>query len=275
MNFHQKNETILTQDITNGLGEIVIRHPEGTFALTPASIISIRALCLNQKLLFGKGIDWGCGSGCLAIVAARIDEVQEVIGLDISEVNIKVARQNALGNCVDAKVTFSQSDSFTPPSEVDRQHLTTFENQTHFILANPPSSEGDDGFEYRRMILRDARKYLIKGGVVFLSISSQYGQQRIDQLSQQIAGYVYGGVLSSTEWVPFDLRRADLLHCLEVYVQEEIRGGMKYSFLHPETIHKEVMIDAQTALAYFHQTGTSPLSKWQTHLFRYIRNEKE
>jgi SAM-dependent methyltransferase len=273
MNNLNNNETILPSEKTNGLGEIIIHHPEGTFALTPASNISIQAICMNQLLLLGNGIDWGCGTGCLAIVAAKIGKVNQVIGLDISDANIEAACQNAIINGVNAKAKFAKSDSFTPYSEMDRQYLNSLKNQTTFILANPPSSEGDDGFEYRRMILRDARTYLIKGGVVFLSISSQYGPRRINNLAQQIEGFEYGGILSSTEWVPFDLRRADLLRCLDVYVQEERRGGMKYSFQYPESINRETMIDAQTALAYFSKTGISPLSKWQTHLFRYGRNE--
>ncbi len=273
MNNLNNNETILPSEKTNGLGEIIIHHPEGTFALTPASNISIQAICMNQSLLLGNGIDWGCGTGCLAIVAAKIGKVNQVIGLDISEANIEAACQNAIINDVNEKVKFAKSDSFTPYLEMDRQYLASLKNRTTFILANPPSSEGDDGFEYRRMILRDARTYLIKGGVVFLSISSQYGPQRINQLAQQIDGFEYGGILSSTEWVPFDLRRTDLLHCLDVYVQEERRGGMKYSFQNPESLNREAMIDAQTALEYFSQTGISPLSKWQTHLFRYGRDE--
>jgi SAM-dependent methyltransferase len=275
MNNLNNNVTILPSQKTNGLGEIIIHHPEGTFALTPASNISIQAICMNQSLLLGNGIDWGCGTGCLAIVAAKIGKVNQVIGLDISDANIEAACQNAIINGVIEKVKFAKSDSFTPYLEMDRQYLASLNNRITFILANPPSSEGDDGFEYRRMILRDARKYLIKGGVVFLSISSQYGPQRINQLVQQIDGFEYGGILSSTEWVPFDLRRADLLRCLDVYVQEERREGMKYSFQRPKSSNKEAVIDAQTALAYYSQTGESPLSKWQTHLFRYGGGENK
>jgi hypothetical protein len=104
--------------------------------------------------------------------------------------------------------------------------------------------------------------------VVFLSISYQYGQQRLGRLGQQIPGISYGGVLTSTDWVPFDLQRSDLLHCLEVYANEESRGGLKYAFLDPETT--DVSIDARAALETFRRAGLSPLTKWQTHLFRFV-----
>ena len=133
-----------------------------------------------------------------------------------------------------------------------------------FILANPPSSEGDDGFGYRRVVLRGARIFLVPGGVVFLSVSYQYGMSRVERLCQDAPGFEYRGVLASTDWVPFDLNRPDLLHCSHLYADEERRGGFEYAFRHPR--HEQTMT-AQAALAHYEQTGDSPLSKWQTHLF--------
>lgn len=258
--------TTIEEKETCGLGKFVFQHPEGSFALTPASRITLEAITQNQNLLFGKGIDWGCGTGCLAITAARIESVIRIIGLDISEDNIRAARQNICANHVEGKVEVEISDSYAPKTSSGRQKLETYRKQTQFILSNPPSSEGDDGFEYRRIVLRDARSYLKEGGVVFLSISYQYGKKRIDTLAQQIKGYSYGGILSSTEWVPFDLQRSDLFHCLETYVQEERRGGSEYQFQDPEAAGESRM-NAEEAFACYQRSGKSPLSKWQTHLF--------
>jgi hypothetical protein len=262
------NNTTIEAKYTNGLGKFVFQQHEGSFALTPASMITLEAFYHNQALLFGKGIDWGCGIGCLAITAARIEKVTRVIGLDISEVNIREARQNIRDNNVEGKVEVELSDSFVPKTSLGRRKLDAYKQQTQFILANPPSSGGDDGFEYRRIVLRDARSYLQGGGGVFLSISYQYGEKRIGNLVEQIKGYAYGGVLSSTEWVPFDLQRDDLLHCLEAYVGEERQGGIAYQFQHPEAV-EESMMNAKDALACYKRTGKSPLSKWQTHVFTF------
>jgi 16S rRNA G966 N2-methylase RsmD len=266
--YSQDNRTTLKTDAPGGLGEIRILHPPGTFALTPASCIATQAIRKYPHLIFRNGIDWGSGTGCLAITAAKIQKVKRVIGLEIATLNVEVARQNAILNGVEDKVEFFLSDSYTPVAEADRKRLEILWGQTNFILANPPSSEGDNGFEYRRLVIMGARQYLVTGGVVFLSISHQYGQQRVERLSQQIPGFSYGGVLASTDWVPFDLERPDLLHCLELYVEEERRGGLKYVFVNPEV--PNVYMDAQAALAYFRRMGLSPLTKWQTHLFRYI-----
>src|SRR5205807_9603 len=104
------------------------------------------------------------------------------------------------------------------------------------------------------------------GGVVFLSVSSQYGPARVDRLCQEEPGFAYEGVLASSGWAPFDLGRPDLLQCLRQYAAEERRGGLAYAFRHPDHPEKEGL-DARTALAYHETTGCSPLSQWQTLLF--------
>jgi hypothetical protein len=190
--------------------------------------------------------------------------------LEISEANVAMAEKNALLNGVADKVTVLVSDSYRPISDAGRQTVNALKGQVNFILSNPPSSENDDGFEYRRMVLRGARDYLMKDGLVFLSISAQYGWPRVERLCQEIPGFAYGGILASTDWVPFDLSRPDLLHCLKLYAQEESRGGLDYAFLDPQAATAGFM-NAQSALAHFRRTGQSPLSKWQTHLFRYVR----
>lgn len=263
----QDHLTVLTAEMTSGLGEISILQPPGTFALTPATLVILQAIGSHQSLIHGNGIDWGSGTGCLAIAASMITAVDRVVGLEITPANVQAARQNALLNQAESRVRFLLSDSYEPVAETDRRTLETFKGQTHFILANPPSSEGDDGFAFRRRVLEGARPYLVPGGVVLLNISYQYGQERIEQLTQQIPGFTHEGILTSTDWVPFDLQRADLMDCLEAYAKEENRGGWKYLFAHPETA--DVFLDARSALANFQRTGLSPLTKWQTHLFRF------
>lgn len=256
-------------DVTRGLGPFEFHHPPGTFALTPASRISLQAIWDHQPLLRGTGLDWGSGVGCLGIAAARIPAVDRVVGLELSEANVQVAVVNAARNDVAHKTSFLQADSYTPFVVEDRANLSAFAGQMGFILANPPSSDGDDGFEFRRVVLRGAKEFLAPGGVVFLSISYQYGARRIERLTEEINGFVHEGVLSSTDWVPFDLSRPDLLRCLENYAAEECRGGDPYAFLDPERPGGEPAMTAEAALACFRRTGLSPRSKWQTHLFRW------
>ena len=134
--------TILDDTAMGGLGELEIVHPPATFSPTAASRIALRAIGLNQALLWGNGLDWGCGTGCLAIAAAKITGVKQVIGLDISLPNVSVARQNGLLNGVADKLTFLVADSYTPVAEADRQRLAVWRGQVDFILSNPPASDG-------------------------------------------------------------------------------------------------------------------------------------
>lgn len=252
-----------------GLGDVMFRHPPGTFALTPASAIAIHAITDHQSLLHGRGIDWGSGVGCLAIVAAKVPSVEFVLGLELYGPNVRTARDNAVCNGVAERTDFLCSDSYAPRLPDDREKLELLAGRTEFILANPPSSEGDDGFEFRRIVLRGARRYLVPGGAVLLNISYQYGARRIARLAEEVEGFRAEGLLSSTDWQPFDLERDDLLHCLEAYAAEERRGGLAYTFLDPLHPTDAPTMSAQAALARFRQTGQSPLTKWQMHLFRW------
>lgn len=261
-------QTTLTAETTGGLGALQFRHPAGTFALTPASRISVQAIAVHPHLLTGQGLDWGSGTGCLAIAAARVPGVERVIGLEIEPANVAAAQDNAVRNGVAARVTFLLSDSYAPVTAEGRALLDSLRGRVRFLLANPPSSEGDDGFGFRRVVLRGARDYLAPGAVVLLSISRQYGQQRVERLCQEVPGFRYGGILASTDWVPFDLGRPDLLHCLRLYADEEQRGGLPYAFRHPE-MPGGTDLTAQAALVHYEASGKSPLTQWQTHLFLF------
>ena len=129
--------------------------------------------------------------------------------------------------------------------------------------------EGDDGFGWRRRVLAGALKYLAASGRVFLSVSSQYGMRRVMGLLEEAPGFQYGGVLASTEWVPFDLARPDLLDCLRLYAQEEHRGGLSYAFHDPAASGHQTRT-ATSALERYDQFGESPLMKWQTLLFERL-----
>jgi ribosomal protein L11 methylase PrmA len=226
----------------------------------------MEAIASNQKLLCGTGLDWGCGTGCLAITASLVPEVTRVVGLDVERDNVEAARRNALSNGVSNSVSFFHSDSYVPLSEDGSAALSDLQGKVDFIVANPPATSEGDGFGWRREVLRGGLSLLKPGGRVFLSISVQYAADRIEGLCEEIPGYQYRGLLATTDWVPFDMERPDLGKQVVEYAEEEKRGGLKYHFRDP-TVDGEAIINAQTALAVYHETGLSPLSKWQSYLF--------
>jgi hypothetical protein len=260
------DESTLDAQETYGLGGLKFHHPSGTFSLTPASRILFKAIIDNKELLKGIGIDWGTGIGCQAILAARITAVQAVYGLEISKSNLDAAAVNAEENGVNDKVRFILSDSYCPFDDQEKQLVEGLRGKVDFIVSNPPSSDWDDGFGFRRMVMDGAKAYLKENGVVLLNVSLQYGADRIESLCHD--GIRYMGVAATTKCMPFDLKRPDLLDCLRIYAREEIKGGMRYTFIKDES-DDTAHIDACTALDNYRETGVSPLTKWQTHLFRY------
>jgi ribosomal protein L11 methylase PrmA len=257
----------LDAGVIGALAPVTIRQPQGTYALTPASMISLTAIAGHQELFRGIGIDWGCGTGCLAIVAAKIPTVEAVVGLDNSELDVSVANENAVANGVDRKTTFLYADSYNAKTRHGRETLAELRGRVNFVVANPPASPGDDGFSFRREVLSGARQFVKDGAVVLLQISIQYNIKRIALLAQRTPGFTHEGCLAATPWVPFDQGRSDLRQHVADYAAEEQRGGMEYTFGDPRN-GGETLIDARRALDLFQRTGVSPLSKWQVHLFR-------
>jgi hypothetical protein len=262
------DKSVLDETSTGGLGSFVFHHPEGTFALTPASRILLNAIAQNQAMLRGTGIDWGSGIGCQAILAARIPAVHKMYGLEISPENVKTAVWNARENGLDDKTAFLLADSFAPFSEDGRKMMEGLRGNVDFIVSNPPSSDGDDGFGFRRIVMDGAKAFLKPGGIVLLNISLQYGKERVAQLHLAGSGFVHEGADASSLWVPFDLNRQDLLECLRLYAREEEKGGYCYTF--SEEGMEGDFVSAQTALKMYEYCGASPFTKWQTHLFRYM-----
>ncbi|NNF26081.1 MAG: methyltransferase [Gemmatimonadetes bacterium] len=257
--------------MTRGLGPLEIHHPPGTFALTPASFIAVEAIARNQDRFRGRGLDWGTGAGVLAIAAARIRAVKEVVGLELEAANVEVARVNAERNSVGGKARFLWADSYQPLEPSGRKALADLERGVDFIVANPPSSSPvDDGFGFRRAVIRGSGRFLKKGGIVALSVSRQYGTSRLMGLLDLDPTLDYAGVLASSDWVPFDMARPELLMCVEGYAAEEERGGLPYAFRHPDHPGRE--LTARGALDHFRGTGESPLSRWQSHLFVRARS---
>jgi len=264
------NLIVLTEENIGSLAPVPIRQPPGTFALTPASLITAKAISDHQELLAGVGIDWGCGTGCLTIVAAKIGTVRQVIGLDLCKSNVIAALENAVLNSVTAKTTFVQADSYIPLDAADIELLDGLRGIVDFIVANPPGSEAADGLEPRRAVLSGAVEFLRPGGIVLVQISRQYGETRIRQLANGVSGLEFEAMFASTPWVEFDLARPDLIRLLEVYVEEERRGGPNYTFGDPRN-GGFTHITAAEAADLFRASGLSPLSKWQVQLYRYRR----
>ncbi|HUX95902.1 MAG TPA: peptide chain release factor N(5)-glutamine methyltransferase [Bacteroidales bacterium] len=151
----------------------------------------------ENKDFSGRIIDFGTGSGCIAIALAKNLPGSTVIGTDISEEALVVARENALEN--EVEVDFLQDDIFYP----DRM----LEVKTGIIVSNPPYiriSEkafmnrnvlehepaialfvnDSEPLIYYRAILRIAEKILQPGGKIYFEINEALGREMLDLLEE-------------------------------------------------------------------------------------------
>ena len=155
-----------------------------------------------------KILDLCCGSGAIGISLARLAEDAgqkvKVTAADLSEEALKVARENASRLGTDKKMVFASGDLFQPFKK--RLGKTRFQ----MIVSNPPyiPSEvisalqtevkdheprmaldgGEDGLDFYRRILTEAREHLEKGGVLLLEIGYDQGKA-LEQLYDTIPGY--------------------------------------------------------------------------------------
>jgi len=149
--------------------------------------------------------DIGTGSGCIAISLARVIEDSKVLGLDVSEAALNIARTNACEQNVD-NLQFVHIDILSYVDKLNSSAIISSETDTfpqgyqHFdiIVSNPPyvcrkeASEmseivlkhepeialfvpDDDPLLFYRAIARFGKKHLVKGGSLYFEINTAFG----------------------------------------------------------------------------------------------------
>lgn len=135
----------------------------------------------NRDLQSDTCLDFGTGSGCIAIALAAKCPAARIVATDVSREAIALAEQNAARNGVGGKVQFSCGDGFTALPEGARFDL---------IISNPPyipSAEiaslqpevrdfdprgaldgGADGLDFYRLLAAQAGSFLNRGGKLML-----------------------------------------------------------------------------------------------------------
>lgn len=137
--------------------------------------------------------DIGTGSGCIAIALAKHFENAEVVGFDVSEEALQIAKENAESNGVN--VTFVHDDVLNPQSEF-------FNKPVDLVVSNPPyvcDSEratmesnvldwepenalfvpDDDPLRFYRQILHLAKDQLTPNGQIWFEINEQMGEEML------------------------------------------------------------------------------------------------
>lgn len=182
---------------------ILIPRPETELLVEAAIKIISDVKSGDLKFRF---LDLCTGSGAIAIALAGAFPGSQVYGTDISDIAIQYARENAVINGIE-NVMFLQGSLFEPI----RRLSTDCDLRVGFdlIAANPPYIKtsdiaglqpeirewepvgaldgGEDGLDYYRAIIPEARNYLDEGGALFFEVGA--GQADAVKIMAADAGY--------------------------------------------------------------------------------------
>ena len=142
-----------------------------------------------------KTLDLGTGSGAIAIALKKEAPEMEVMASDISEAALKVAEENASINKAD--IIFEKGDLFkavpkgskfdiivsNPPYLMTSEYVMPIvkDNEPHVALFG-----GEDGLDFYRSILLDARRYLNEDRYM---MAFEHGYDKVEDLNKIIKNY--------------------------------------------------------------------------------------
>jgi len=122
-------------------------------------------------------LDFGTGSGCIAIALAAKCPNAQIKAVDISADALAVARQNAERNGVAGRIEFLQSDGFTalPPGSrfnliisnppyIPSAEIATLQPEVRDFDPRSALDGGADGLDFYRRLAGEAANWLAPGG---------------------------------------------------------------------------------------------------------------
>ena len=128
-----------------------------------------------------SALDLCTGSGCLAILTALAFPNAEVAAVDLSKDALAVAERNVADYHLTDRLELIESDAFSKLA--GRQFDLIISNPPYVdaqaVAALPPEylhepelalGSGDDGLDFTRIILREAKKHLTENGILVVEI---------------------------------------------------------------------------------------------------------
>lgn len=144
-----------------------------------------------------KVLDLCCGSGAIGIslahYAAEAGEKIKITATDVSDKALSVAIENAKNLGVEKKMTFVQGDLFRPlkkrfskqkfdliatnPPYIKSRIIPTLQREVKEYEPMLALDGGEDGLDFYRIILAEAKDYLVKGGLLMMEIGYDQGAE--------------------------------------------------------------------------------------------------
>jgi release factor glutamine methyltransferase len=172
-----------------------IRLNSATLIPRPETEELVDLIIHENKGFSGKIIDFGTGSGCIAIALAVNLLSSKISGIDISEEAISIAKENARLNNVN--ISFASGDIFNlnlsslkkvgivvsnPPYVLNSEKKSMLKNVLDFEPTQALFVSDSEPLAYYRAISETANKILMPGGKLYFEINEAMGKQMTELL---------------------------------------------------------------------------------------------
>lgn len=145
-------------------------------------------LLVEEVLKVSRGkevLDMCTGSGCIAVSISKLGEPESVVGVDISESALRVAKENA--KRIETNVTFIESSLFekvsgtydiivSNPPYIESKVIETLMPEVREFEPRIALDGTEDGLYFYREITRLSPNYLRKNGQIFYEIGYNQGK---------------------------------------------------------------------------------------------------
>lgn len=137
-------------------------------------------------------LDFGTGSGCIAIAIAAKCPTARVVAVDVSADAIAVAKQNAASNGVSDRIEFRCGDGFSTlngndkfdlivsnPPYIASEEIATLETEVRDFDPRGALDGGADGLDFYRRLATEAGAFLKPGGKIII----EFGDDQAKEIS--------------------------------------------------------------------------------------------
>jgi release factor glutamine methyltransferase len=133
-------------------------------------------------------LDFGTGSGCIAIALAVQCPAARLVAVDISMAALTLAERNAARHAVDSRIEFLAGDGFAAlpagakfdlvisnPPYIPTAEISTLEPEVRDYDPRPALDGGADGLDFYRRLARETGAFLRPGGRILVELG--HGQE--------------------------------------------------------------------------------------------------